>query len=223
MLLCYYALARRGANLLSWTAKRGNSNGIASRFQQSPFLTVGAFFIAHSPAPVIRLRAFLCQMADKKQIDWERIELEYRAGLLSVREIAASHGITHGAINKRSKRDGWEHDLTARIRAKADAVIIPRDVDEFKREGFIYVIYIDDSSGDRFCKIGMAKAFTPRFMAHQCASPFEIGVACAFFVANMRAEEKYLHQKFSSKRVRGEWFKLSHDDIVEISKRSVLA
>ena len=67
-------------------------------------------------------------MADKKQIDWERIELEYRAGLLSVREIAASHGITHGAINKRSKRDGWERDLTARIRAKADALVSKAEV-----------------------------------------------------------------------------------------------
>jgi hypothetical protein len=55
--------------------------------------------------------------------DWERIELLYRAGLLSVREIAASQGITHGAINKRAKRDGWERDLKAKVKAKADALV----------------------------------------------------------------------------------------------------
>jgi hypothetical protein len=60
--------------------------------------------------------------------DWERIEADYRAGLLSVREIAASQGITHGAINKRAKRDGWERDLSARIQAKADALVSKREV-----------------------------------------------------------------------------------------------
>jgi len=65
---------------------------------------------------------------DKKAPDWERIEADYRAGLLSVREIAASQGITHGAINKRAKRDGWERDLTAKIRAKADALVSKREV-----------------------------------------------------------------------------------------------
>lgn len=60
---------------------------------------------------------------EKKQVDWERIEQLYRAGLLSVREIAAAHGITHGAINKRAKRDGWVRDLKAKIKAKADALV----------------------------------------------------------------------------------------------------
>lgn len=55
--------------------------------------------------------------------DWERIELDYRAGVLSVREIGAAHGISHTAINKRSKRDGWVRDLAAKIKAKADALV----------------------------------------------------------------------------------------------------
>jgi hypothetical protein len=62
-------------------------------------------------------------MEIKPVIDWERIEKDYRAGILSVREIAASHGITHGAINKRAKRDSWERDLAARIQAKADQLV----------------------------------------------------------------------------------------------------
>lgn len=67
-------------------------------------------------------------MSDKKAPDWERIEADYRAGLLSVREIAAAHGLTHGAINKRAKRDGWERDLAAKIKAKADALVSKRSV-----------------------------------------------------------------------------------------------
>lgn len=63
-----------------------------------------------------------------KKPDWEAIERAYRAGLLSVREIAASQAITHGAINKRAKRDGWERDLNAKIKAKADALVSKRTV-----------------------------------------------------------------------------------------------
>lgn len=66
---------------------------------------------------------------DKKgSPDWERIEADYRTGLLSVREIAASQGISHVAIGKRAKRDGWERDLKAKIRAKADALVTKREV-----------------------------------------------------------------------------------------------
>lgn len=63
-------------------------------------------------------------MTDKKKItDWERIEFDYRAGILSLREIAAAHDITEGAIRKRAKRDGWERDLGAKIRAKAESLV----------------------------------------------------------------------------------------------------
>lgn len=60
---------------------------------------------------------------DKPQIDWERIELDYRAGVKTLRQIADEHGISHGAINKRAKRDGWERNLTEKIQAKADALV----------------------------------------------------------------------------------------------------
>lgn len=55
--------------------------------------------------------------------DWERIELDYRAGVRSLREIAAEHGISEGAIRKRAKRFGWERDLSAKIQAKADDLV----------------------------------------------------------------------------------------------------
>ncbi|MCE0801995.1 hypothetical protein LVQ77_17055 [Buttiauxella sp. S04-F03] len=60
--------------------------------------------------------------------DWEAIESAYRAGVLSVREIASHHGLTHTSINKRAKRDGWERDLKAKVKAKADALVSKREV-----------------------------------------------------------------------------------------------
>lgn len=65
---------------------------------------------------------------DKATPDWERIEADYRAGLLSVREIASANGVSHVAISKRAKRDGWERDLGAKIKAKADALVTKAEV-----------------------------------------------------------------------------------------------
>lgn len=59
----------------------------------------------------------------KAALDWERIEAEYRAGILSLREIGEEFGCTHGAIRKRAAKDGWERDLTAKIKAKAEALV----------------------------------------------------------------------------------------------------
>jgi hypothetical protein len=64
----------------------------------------------------------------KKAPDWERIEKDYRAGILSVREIAGYAGVSHTAIQKRAKTHGWERDLKAKIHAKADALVAKREV-----------------------------------------------------------------------------------------------
>ena len=58
-----------------------------------------------------------------KAVDWERIELDYRAGIKTLRQIAEENGISHVAINKRAKRDGWTRDLSAKIQSKADELV----------------------------------------------------------------------------------------------------
>lgn len=60
--------------------------------------------------------------------DWEAIESAYRAGVLSVRELAGKYGISHQAISKRAKKGGWERDLKAKVQAKADALVAKREV-----------------------------------------------------------------------------------------------
>ena len=55
--------------------------------------------------------------------DWEKIEADYRAGIKTLRQIAGEHGVSHVAINKRAKRDGWSRDLSAKIAAKADELV----------------------------------------------------------------------------------------------------
>lgn len=60
---------------------------------------------------------------NKRNINWEKIELDYRAGIKTLREIADEHGISHTAIKKKSTKDDWTRDLTARIRAKTDSIV----------------------------------------------------------------------------------------------------
>ncbi|MGE0383424.1 MAG: GIY-YIG nuclease family protein [Gammaproteobacteria bacterium] len=88
--------------------------------------------------------------------------------------------------------------------------------------GFIYVIYIDDSAERRFFKIGLSSSFSCRFGSHQTSSPFAVCVAIAYFVGDMRQEETYLHQEFAAKRVRGEWFRLTDEDLCAIAARAKL-
>ena len=60
----------------------------------------------------------------KRKIDWRGIEADYRAGILSLREIAARHGCTEGAIRKRAKRDGWTRaELKAHIIERSRAAL----------------------------------------------------------------------------------------------------
>jgi hypothetical protein len=70
-------------------------------------------------------------MTEKKAADWELIESHYRAGILSLREIAAAcPGANHVAIARRAKKYGWSQDLSAKIKSKADDIVTRRAVTE---------------------------------------------------------------------------------------------
>lgn len=62
--------------------------------------------------------------------DWEAIEREYRAGQLSVHEIARQNGISHTAINKKAKILGWKRNLSDRVRKAVKDRLIADSVSE---------------------------------------------------------------------------------------------
>ena len=59
----------------------------------------------------------------RKQIDWEALEIQYRAGIRSLKDIGSEFGVSDAAIIKRAKRDNWSRDLRAKIQARADAKV----------------------------------------------------------------------------------------------------
>ena len=61
--------------------------------------------------------------------DWERIEADYRAGILSLREIAEKHPETnHVAISRKAKKEGWVRDLSEKIKTKAEKLVTEKTV-----------------------------------------------------------------------------------------------
>lgn len=40
-------------------------------------------------------------------IDWQAVECDYRAGRLSLREMAVKHGCSHSSIANRADRHAW--------------------------------------------------------------------------------------------------------------------
>jgi DNA-binding transcriptional regulator YhcF (GntR family) len=52
----------------------------------------------------------------KKDADWKQIERQYRAGLLSVCEIARESGVAEATIRYHAKKNGWKRDLTDEVR-----------------------------------------------------------------------------------------------------------
>ena len=55
--------------------------------------------------------------------DWERIELDYRAGIKTLRQVGEENGISHTLVARRAKREGWSRDLSTKINAKADELV----------------------------------------------------------------------------------------------------
>jgi hypothetical protein len=65
----------------------------------------------------------LAKEENQKAIDWAAVEIDYRAGVLSLRAISGRHGVSHVAIKNRADKEKWPRDLKAKIKAKADALV----------------------------------------------------------------------------------------------------
>ena len=62
-------------------------------------------------------------MAERKQVDWESVERDYSAGLLSLRELADRYGVAESYIRKKANQKDWSRDLSAKIQSKAEKLV----------------------------------------------------------------------------------------------------
>lgn len=82
------------------------------------------------------------------------------------------------------------------------------------KAGFVYLL----KSGEYY-KIGCTKQVGRRLAEISPCMPFETILICSIKTEDMQALEASLHQEFADKRVKGEWFQLSEQDIQAIKER----
>lgn len=79
------------------------------------------------------------------------------------------------------------------------------------------IVYVARLVTTDFYKIGIADDVKSRLMQIQTHSPFQVTLICTFQWTHPETLEKQLHFEFHEKLVRGEWFKLTEDDVKSFS------
>lgn len=85
------------------------------------------------------------------------------------------------------------------------------------RGGYVYVL----KSAYGF-KVGRTKNIPHRMRTFAVKLPFFYSIeVCAWFDDHISAESSY-HQMFANKRINGEWFDLSDDDVTLVRTRTLM-
>lgn len=63
-----------------------------------------------------------------KQVDWHRVEIEYRANKLSLRDIGKEFGVSESAIRKKAKTENWQRDLSQYVSKRTQEKLVRRAV-----------------------------------------------------------------------------------------------
>ena len=79
-----------------------------------------------SPSILSALGAPNAEGAAPASTDWPEIERVYRTTNQSLREIAEAHGLTHSAIGKRARANGWTRPVKPGTTPKEIAKLDPR-------------------------------------------------------------------------------------------------
>lgn len=60
----------------------------------------------------------------RQRTDWDAVERDYRTGKFTLRELAAKYGVSHQAIAKQAKANGWTQDLSIAIKQATNAKLV---------------------------------------------------------------------------------------------------
>jgi hypothetical protein len=175
---------------------------------------------------------------------WESVRAEREAGA-SFPELAARFGVSHQAIQKRAKAEGWPYVSHIKVPSEENAIEAERRRIERKsalkkeaasrakakevkaaaraavlsdrmKESVAHVyIVYCEHAGDRWYKIGISGDFEARLPAIQTGCPLPISVLLVGEVTGARNVERLLHARFAEFRVSGEWFALPDDKVAE--------
>lgn len=102
-------------------------------YDQGKPLAPDATHAAPSPPPKPQVNPSAARVKQRRP-DWEAIQRLYEAGLLTLREIAATQNgtVTHQGIAKRAKTNDWARDLSSRIKVATDRKLNQAVADAYK-------------------------------------------------------------------------------------------
>lgn len=90
---------------------------------------------------------------------------------------------------------------------------IPSASKEFLDYGFVYIV-----KSELGCKIGRTKNLDDRMNLFNVKLPFNWEITKTYLLKDYKDFEKFFHSKFNHKRINGEWFDLSNEDLELIDK-----
>ncbi len=68
----------------------------------------------------------------RKRIDWEKVEKDYYARILTIKEVADKYRIADSTLRERAKKYNWKRDVTGDIKRRTDQKLAELDAAEFK-------------------------------------------------------------------------------------------
>jgi len=126
---------------------------------------------------------------------------------------ATGHLRVHGDIDRENIDlsilwEGWEgFDFGSGSRPVGGAV---------SKDGYIYLVATENND----FKIGRSHDIPSRLKAFSTQPPFEYDLIHAFEADNASDAEKRLHNRYQDRHIKGEWFRLSNDDVAAICRIS---
>lgn len=130
--------------------------------------------------------------------------------------------IAAARLHQGERRDIAKEDLvnicnaqwaSEQLKSKARSELSYRKEMEWRGKGYIYVI---QSQG--LYKIGMTGNLADRLKAFKTSLPGGMRPIRTKLVDHAGKAETFLHEKFAGKRLNGEWFNLSEEDVAWIKK-----
>lgn len=111
----------------------------------------------------------------ERVIDWEAVEVDFRAGLKTLRQIGQDHKVSHVAVTRKAQKLRWTRSLSRKIHEKADELVnklTAREIAESSviaaNGGLVATIRLTHRKD-----IGRAKALTLRLLDELEAQTFQ--------------------------------------------------
>ena len=111
------------------------------------------------------------------------------------------------AIDQEATRLTEQHRLTEEDQRASE------NLETLRKSRFDTFVYVMEDSRNGTFKIGQSKTPGKRERTLQSETP---EITLRFSIPTDEAHEKHLHAQFDSKRIRGEWFSLTPDDLLQI-------